>query len=307
MIRSRFQVAPGEIKRLDLFLREKIPQLSRSRIQKAIKDGRVKVNGLIGRPGQKLKPQEVVEISVEEKAAPSDLEAQPIELEVIYEDEQILVINKPFGLVVHPGAGLTGGTLANGLIFYYPEIKEVGSPLRPGIVHRLDKDTSGLIVVARTQAAYNSLRQQFEDRTVEKIYLGLARGRFKEKEGIIDLPVGRHPALRQKMSVKSKKPRVALTRYEVLREFRHSTFLALKPLTGRTHQLRVHLAAIGHPLVGDSRYGQTQGNRRRQERRLFLHAFRLSFRHPLSGEKVEFESPLPPALEARLEREAKEK
>ena len=307
MIRSRFQVAPGEIKRLDLFLREKIPQLSRSRIQKAIKDGRVKVNGLIGRPGQKLKPQEVVEISVEEKAAASDLEAQPIELEVIYEDEQILVINKPFGLVVHPGAGLTGGTLANGLIFYYPEIKEVGSPLRPGIVHRLDKDTSGLIVVARTQAAYNSLRQQFEDRTVEKIYLGLARGRFKEKEGIIDLPVGRHPALRQKMSVKSKKPRVALTRYEVLREFRHSTFLALKPLTGRTHQLRVHLAAIGHPLVGDSRYGQTQGNRRRQERRLFLHAFRLSFRHPLSGEKVEFESPLPPALEARLEREAKEK
>jgi len=307
MIRSRFQVAPGEIKRLDLFLREKIPQLSRSRIQKAIKDGRVKVNGLIARPGQKLKPQEVVEISVEEKAAASDLEAQPIELEVIYEDEQILVINKPFGLVVHPGAGLTGGTLANGLIFYYPEIKEVGSPLRPGIVHRLDKDTSGLIVVARTQAAYNSLRQQFEDRTVEKIYLGLARGRFKEKEGIIDLPVGRHPALRQKMSVKSKKPRLALTRYEVLREFRHSTFLALKPLTGRTHQLRVHLAAIGHPLVGDSRYGQTQGNRRQQERRLFLHAFRLSFRHPLSGEKVEFESPLPPALEARLEREAKEK
>ncbi|HUM79152.1 MAG TPA: RluA family pseudouridine synthase [Candidatus Saccharicenans sp.] len=307
MIRSRFQVAPGEIKRLDLFLREKIPQLSRSRIQKAIKDGQVKVNGLIARPGQKLKPQEVVEISVEEKAAASDLEAQPIELEVIYEDEQILVINKPFGLVVHPGAGLTGGTLANGLIFYYPEIKEVGSPLRPGIVHRLDKDTSGLIVVARTQAAYNSLRQQFEDRTVEKIYLGLARGRFKEKEGIIDLPVGRHPALRQKMSVKSKKPRLALTRYEVLREFRHSTFLALKPLTGRTHQLRVHLAAIGHPLVGDSRYGQTQGNRRQQERRLFLHAFRLSFRHPLSGEKVEFESPLPPALEARLEREAKEK
>lgn len=307
MIRSRFQVAPGEIKRLDLFLREKIPRLSRSRIQKAIKDGQVKVNGLIARPGQKLKPQEVVEISVEEKAAPSDLEAQPIELEVIYEDEQILVINKPFGLVVHPGAGLTGGTLANGLIFYYPEIKEVGSPLRPGIIHRLDKDTSGLMVVARTQAAYNSLRQQFEERTVEKIYLGLARGRFKEKEGIIDLPVGRHPALRQKMSVKSKKPRVALTRYEVLREFRHSTFLALKPLTGRTHQLRVHLAAIGHPLVGDSRYGQTQGNRRQQERRLFLHAFRLSFRHPLSGEKVEFESPLPPALEARLEREAKEK
>ena len=307
MIRSRFQVAPGEIKRLDLFLREKLPRLSRSRIQKAIKDGQVKVNGLIARPGQKLKPQEVVEISVEEKAATSDLEAQPIELEVIYEDEQILVINKPFGLVVHPGAGLTGGTLANGLIFYYPEIKEVGSPLRPGIIHRLDKDTSGLMVVARTQAAYNFLKQQFEERTVEKIYLGLAKGRFKEKEGIISLPVGRHPALRQKMSVKSKKPRVALTRYEVLREFRHSTFLALKPLTGRTHQLRVHLAAIGHPLVGDSRYGQTQGNRRQQERRLFLHAFRLSFRHPLSGEKVEFESPLPPALEARLEREAKEK
>jgi len=307
MIKSRFQVTPGEIKRLDLFLKEKIPELSRSRIQTAIKDGQVKVNGLLARSGQKLKAGEVVEVLFEEKAPISQLQPQPIELKVVYEDEQILVIDKPAGLVVHPGAGLTGRTLVNGLIFYYPEIKIVGSPLRPGIVHRLDKETSGLMVVARTQIAYSSLRQQFEDRTVKKTYLGLARGRFKEKEGIISLPVGRHPFKRQKMSVKSNKPRVALTRYEVLRQFHHSTFLALNPLTGRTHQIRVHLAAIGHPLVGDSRYGQPEGNRRKQEGRLFLHAFRLSFSHPVSNEQVTFESPLPPALQSRLEREEQEK
>jgi 23S rRNA pseudouridine1911/1915/1917 synthase len=307
MIKSRFQVTADEIKRLDLYLKEKIPELSRSRIQAAIKDGQIKVNGLTARPGQKLKAGEVVEVLVEEEAPVGQLQPQPIELKVVYEDGQILVIDKPAGLVVHPGAGLTGGTLVNGLIFYYPEIKKVGSPLRPGIVHRLDKETSGLMVVARTQTAYNSLRQQFEDRTVEKTYLGLARGRFKEKEGIIALPVGRHPSERQKMSVKSNKPRVALTRYEVIQEFQHSTFLALKPLTGRTHQIRVHLAAIGHPLVGDSRYGQPEEKRLKSESRLFLHAFRLSFRHPVIDERLAFESPLPPALQSRLEREKREK
>jgi 23S rRNA pseudouridine1911/1915/1917 synthase len=307
VIKYRFQVSSCEIKRLDLFLREKITEVSRSKIQKAIKEGQVTVNGLTARPGQKLKSEEVVEITLEDNITGTELEPQEINLNIIYEDDEILVIDKPAGQVVHPGAGLPQGTLVNGLIFFYPEIKNVGSPLRPGIVHRLDKETSGLMVVARTQEAHNSLRQQFEDRTVEKVYLGLAAGQFKDQKGMIDLPVGRHSVERQKMSVRSRKSRVAITRYEVLREFKHSTLLALKPLTGRTHQLRVHLAAIGHPLLGDTRYGQTGRKKRKVAPRLFLHAFALSFEHPLKKERLEFKSPLPPDLQAILEKEAAEK
>ncbi len=304
MINYRFQAAASENQRLDLFLKDKIKEASRAKIQKAIKEGQVTVNGLPVKAGHKLKPGEVVEISIEEKASDRELEPQEIKFGIIYEDSQVIVIDKPAGLSVHPGAGLSRGTLVNGLVFFYPEIKNVGSPLRPGIVHRLDKDTSGLMVVARTQAAYHSLRRQFEDRSVEKVYLGLAAGRFKDKKGIIDLPVGRHPAERQKMSVKSRKPRVAITRYEVLREFKHSTLLALKPLTGRTHQLRVHLSALGHPLLGDSRYGQTAEKKRKPGSRLFLHAFELSFEHPVKKERLKFRCPLPADLQEILDKEA---
>lgn len=294
----------SEIQRLDLFLKDRLKKISRSKIQKAIKGGQVTVDGLTVKSGHKLKPGEVVEILTEESTPDIELEPQEIKLNIIYEDSQVIVIDKPAGLTVHPGAGQPRGTLVNGLVFFYPEIKNVGSPLRPGIVHRLDKDTSGLMVVARTQAAYHSLRRQFEDRSVEKVYLGLAAGRFKDKKGIIDLPVGRHPAERQKMSVKSRKPRVAITRYEVLREFKHSTLLALKPLTGRTHQLRVHLSALGHPLLGDSRYGQTDEKKRKPGSRLFLHAFELSFEHPVKKERLKFRCPLPANLQEILDKEA---
>ena len=304
MINYRFEVGVSEIQRLDLFLKDRLKKISRSKIQKAIKEGQVTVDGLPVKSGHKLKPGEVVEILSEESTPDIELEPQEIKLNIIYEDSQVIVIDKPAGLTVHPGAGQPRGTLVNGLVFFYPEIKNVGSPLRPGIVHRLDKDTSGLMVVARTQAAYHSLRRQFEDRSVEKVYLGLAAGRFKDKKGIIDLPVGRHPAERQKMSVKSRKPRVAITRYEVLREFKHSTLLALKPLTGRTHQLRVHLSALGHPLLGDSRYGQTDEKKRKPGSRLFLHAFELSFEHPVKKERLKFRCPLPANLQEILDKEA---
>ncbi|MDD8019723.1 MAG: RluA family pseudouridine synthase [Acidobacteriota bacterium] len=304
MIKHSFQISASEVRRLDLYLRDKITEVSRAKIQKAIRDGQVKVNGLAGKPGQKLRAGDLVEISLEDKPPTIELEPQEIKLAIIYEDREILVLDKPSGLVVHPGAGISCGTLVNGLIFSYPEIKNVGSPLRPGIVHRLDKETSGLMVVARTERAYYSLRQQFEERAVNKTYLGLAAGRFRNKKGIIDLPVGRHPAERLKMSVSSRKPRTAITRYEVLKEFKHSTLLALKPLTGRTHQLRVHLAATGHPLLGDRRYGQGGEKKRKPVSRLFLHAFSLSFEHPLKKEWLEFKSPLPPALLEILEEEA---
>lgn len=304
MINYKFEVAASEIQRLDLFLKGRLKEISRARIQKAIKEGQVTVDGLPVKSGHKLKPGEVVEIWTEESITDIELEPQEIKLNIIYEDSQVIVIDKPAGLTVHPGAGQSRGTLVNGLVFFYPEIKNVGSPLRPGIVHRLDKDTSGLMVVARTQTAYHSLRRQFEDRSVEKVYLGLAAGRFKDKKGIIDLPVGRHPADRQKMSVKSRKPRVAITRYEVLREFKNSTLLALKPLTGRTHQLRVHLSALGHPLLGDSRYGQTAGKKGKPGPRLFLHAFELSFEHPVKKERLKFRCPWPADLQEILDKEA---
>lgn len=307
MIEQKFLVETSESPRLDLFLREKIKNLSRAQIQKVIKEGKVLVNGQPVKASHKLKLGDLVEFSYEEHPAETGLKPEKIDFEVIYEDDQILVINKPSGLVVHPGAGIRSGTLVNGLLACYPEISGVGSPARPGIVHRLDKETSGLMVVARTQAAYQSLRQQFEDRTVKKTYLALALGRFKEKKGTIDLPIGRHVHHREKISVRTRKPKIAITHYEVLEEFKETTFLALKPVTGRTHQLRVHLSATGHPLAGDSRYGGSGQKQRKKCARLFLHAWKLSFEHPATGERLEFECPLPSELEAFLQKERQQK
>lgn len=305
MIEQKFLVEASEVSRIDLFLKRKIKNLSRAQIQKVIKEGKVRVNGQPVRASHKLKPGDLVEFYYEEHFQETGLKPEKIALEVIYEDDQIIIINKPSGLVVHPGAGVRSGTLVNGLLACYPEISGVGSPARPGIVHRLDKETSGLMLVARTQAAYQSLRQQFEDRLIKKTYLALALGRFKEKRGIIDMPIGRHLHQRQKFSTKTRRARIAVTHYEVLEEFKDACYLALRPVTGRTHQLRVHLSAIGHPIVGDSRYGSAQV-RRKSCPRLFLHAFKIVFSHPKTGEMLEFECPLPGELMAVLERERQE-
>ncbi|MCR4409783.1 MAG: RluA family pseudouridine synthase [Candidatus Saccharicenans sp.] len=302
MIEKEFLVDSAENIRLDLFLKARLPELSRAQVQKAIKEGLVLVNGRKVRPGQKLKEGDRIELRLPDPRPEDRLQPEPIDLHLIYEDEHIVVLDKPSGLVVHPGAGVRRGTLVHGLLYSYPEIAAVGSAARPGIVHRLDKDTSGVMVVARTNLAYQSLRQQFEDRTIHKTYLALARGRFRQKKGIIDLPLGRHVHHREKISVRTRKPRVAITHYEVLREFRETTFLALRPVTGRTHQLRVHLSAIGHPLLGDTRYGGS-GRQKPGCPRLFLHAWKLQLRHPGSGRDMEFESPLPPELKEILEKE----
>jgi 23S rRNA pseudouridine1911/1915/1917 synthase len=307
MIEQKFLVENPETLRLDLFIKERIKQLSRAQIQRAIKKGRVLVNGKTVKASHKLKKGDLVEFSYQEYPQPADIKPENIDFETIYEDNQILVINKPSGLVVHPGAGVRKGTLVNGLIFRYPEITGVGSEVRPGIVHRLDKETSGLMVIARSPAAYQSLRRQFEDRTVKKTYLALAQGRFRAKKGIIDLPVGRHVHYREKMSVRTRKPRIAVTHFEVLEEFKETTFLALRPVTGRTHQLRVHLSATGHPLAGDTRYGGSDQRQREKYPRLFLHASRLSFEHPTKGEKLEFECSLPAELQIVLKRERQQK
>lgn len=306
MIEKKFQVDAAENIRLDLFLKARLPEFSRAQIQKLIKDGQVLVNDHLARPGQKLKVRDRIEVRLAPPPAGDRLEPEPLPIEIIYEDDHLLVINKPAGLVVHPGAGVKRGTLVHGLLYRYPEIAAVGSSARPGIVHRLDKDTSGVMVVARTQEAYLSLRQQFEERRIQKVYLALALGRFRQKKGIIDLPIGRHVHHRQKISVRTRKPRVAITHYEVLKEFRETSFLALRPVTGRTHQLRVHLSATGHPLVGDNRYGGSGGKRSKYPR-LFLHAWKLILLHPLSGMEMKFESPLPLELQAVLKKEVEQK
>jgi len=307
VIEKKFQVLSAKNQRLDLFLKSKIQEFSRAHIQKAIKEGWVRVNDRPVKASYRLKEGDLVSVQIIETLTENELKPEKVDFDLLYEDDQILVINKPSGLVVHPGAGVRSGTLVNGLLYRYPEIKLVGSPARPGIVHRLDKETSGAMVVARSQVAYQALRQQFEERKIKKFYLALALGRFKQKKGIIDLPLGRHVHHRQKISVKTRKPRVAITHYEVLEEFKGTSFLMLKPLTGRTHQLRVHLSAIGHPLVGDSRYGGGGKKQLVKCPRLFLHAWRIALQHPVSGQEVEFECPLPAELNLVLQSERQQK
>ena len=288
----------GPGRRLDIYLAERLEGLTRSRIRKLIDEGQVMVNGASKKAGHKLRENDLVEAEVGEEPS-QELRPQDVPLTVLYADDQIVVIDKPCGLVVHPGAGNREGTLAGALLYRFPEISGLGPAERPGIVHRLDKETSGVMVVARSPEAYASLQKQFKDRDVRKVYLGLAWGRMPA-EGRIDRPIGRHIKHGQRMSVCTRKPRRAETFYKVLEEFKEMSLLEIRPVTGRTHQIRVHLASAGHPLAGDSRYGR----RREQPKfpRLFLHAHRLSFIHPGTGERVEFTSELPSGLANILEK-----
>jgi 23S rRNA pseudouridine1911/1915/1917 synthase len=296
--RAEFEAgeASGAGSRLDLFLTENLRGLTRSQIHKIILGGGVRVDGAVRKPGSRLKAGERIEVEFEEEGA-DILSAEDIPLRVLASDGSIVVLDKPSGMTVHPGAGRREGTLAAALIHAFPEIAGVGSPERPGIVHRLDRETSGVMVAARSPAAFESLSGQFRDRNVHKVYLGLVWGRMPAAEGCFTWAIGRHVRHGQKISVRTRRPKQAETRYRVLREYRETTLLELRPVTGRTHQIRVHLAAAGHPVVGDGRYGKKGA---RKFPRLFLHAHRLSFSHPGTGERVEFESPLPAELEEIL-------
>ena len=287
----------GADQRVDAFLSQKIKELSRSQLQKAIEQERVKVNQTIRKSSYKLKEGDKVEIEFELRK-PDKVEGEDLPLEIIYKDSHLLVINKPSGIVVHPGAGNKQGTLINALLFHFPQLKGIGPEERPGIVHRLDKETSGVMVVARTLGAYRDLQQQFKRRQVKKVYSGLVWGRMPEKEGLIDWALGRHVKHGQRISVRTKKPRPAETFYTVQEELGNFTLLEIRPVTGRTHQVRVHFAASGHPLVGDVRYGRRKSKIKCP--RLFLHASRLSFLHPDTGKKIEFTSPLSEDLKGFL-------
>lgn len=279
-------------KRLDQFLREKLPQYSRSRLQEWIEQGRVQVDGAPAKRSYLLKGGE--NIGVEPGELPP-LKATPeeIPIEVLYEDADVIAINKPAGMVVHAGAGRHSGTLVNALLHRFGKLSTVGGELRPGIVHRLDRFTSGVILIARTDAAHRALAEQFASRRVQKIYVALVHGKVKNEEGRIETPIARDPNARVRMTARLAHGRRALTSYRVLKRFDRFTLLEVKIGTGRTHQIRVHLASIHHPVVGDKLYGAPASDLGRY----FLHAREISFTSPSTGGRITVSAPLPEELE----------
>ncbi|MCX7912440.1 MAG: RluA family pseudouridine synthase [Dehalococcoidales bacterium] len=281
--------------RLDRFIAENCPGLSRTHARELIEKGLVTVNGRKAKPGLRLSPGSRVVVTVPPEPA-SELKPEPIPLKVVYEDDDLIVVDKPPGLPVHPAPGHPSGTLVNVILNYLPQLADEGRTLRPGIVHRLDKDTSGLMVVAKNRVAHEKLAVQFKTRTVHKSYLVLVRGRLTPERGIIEAAIGRDRRFRKRMAVVAG-GREASTEYRVVKYLGAYTLLEIMPRTGRTHQIRVHLAAIGFPVVGDATYGVASPHVPRQ----FLHASRLGFCLPSSGRYVEFTSPLPPDLARALE------
>ena len=283
--------------RLDLFIARRLSELTRSRVRNLIDAGAVSINDETPRKaGVKLAVGERVRVSMP-PPRPSTLQPEPMALRIVYEDGDLLV-DKPAGLAVHPSPGHSSHTLVHGVLAHCPDLSGIGGEGRPGIVHRLDKDTSGLIIVAKNDAAHVSLARQLKERKVEKTYLALVEGRIEPAEGIIDAPIGRDPRHRKRMAV-VEGGREARTRYRLLREVAGRSLVEVRPKTGRTHQIRVHLASIGFPICGDALYGRAASLPAGLTRQ-FLHAHRLAFRHPATGERLELEAPLAEDLAAAL-------
>jgi 23S rRNA pseudouridine1911/1915/1917 synthase len=293
--------APAAGKRVDSFLHERLPQFSRARLQSWLKKGRVTL------ASQPVRPSYLVRAGDELSVDPAELpplraEAEELPLKILYEDTEMVVVDKPAGMVVHAGAGHSRGTLVNALLHHFGSLSSINGDLRPGIVHRLDRDTSGVLAVARTDQGHQSLAKQFHNREVEKVYLALVHGRMKQKEGNIEASISRDPVRRTRMTTKLAHGRVALTHYRVLEQFERFSYLEVRIATGRTHQIRVHLASLHHPLFGDRVYGApARAPGMPSLNRFFLHAYRLRLKSPASGEYVRVESPLPADLDAVLE------
>ncbi|HEX4770381.1 MAG TPA: RluA family pseudouridine synthase [Bryobacteraceae bacterium] len=287
-------------KRLDAFLHERLPQFSRSRLQSWVKDGRVHIGSNPVRAAYLLKGGE--QIDVDPAALPPlQAEAEDLPLKILYQDSDVIVINKPSGMVVHAGAGHSRGTLVNALLHHFGSLSSVSGEMRPGIVHRLDKETSGALVVARTDEAHRSLAAQFESREVEKVYLALVHGNVEPPQGQITLPIARDPVRRTRMTTKLQSGRSALTTYKTRETLGNFTLLEVRIGTGRTHQIRVHMSSLRHVIVGDKTYGAPRAVEGLPPfERFFLHAHRLRFRSPSTGEWVTVESPLPPEFEELL-------
>jgi 23S rRNA pseudouridine1911/1915/1917 synthase len=304
------RVAPSESgTRLDVWLYARLSDLSRTRIKALVESGDVLVDGRRVKAARRLRPAERVEARVP-PLPPEELTPEPIPLTVVFEDEHVLVVDKPAGMVTHPGAGQSGGTLAAAALAHAPTMAGVGGPRRPGIVHRLDKGTSGLIVLAKTPAAYDALTAQLARRSVTRRYVCLVHGVMRPASGVIDRPIGRDERSRVRMAVaREGRGKRAVTRFRVLERFPDVTFLECRLETGRTHQIRVHLASLGHPLLGDQTYGKRRETRAADPvladliaalDGVALHAAGLGFAHPVTGERLELVSPLPYRLESIL-------
>jgi len=290
-VTNRFTGEAG--KRLDHFLQEQLTQYSRSRIQSWIKEDRVLVDGTPAKSSLLLRGGEAIEVSPAD-LPPLKATAEDLPIEILYQDAAVIAVNKPAGLTVHAGAGQHDGTLVNRLVHHFQGLSQLGGEERPGIVHRLDKDTSGVLLVARTDAAHRALAAQFSGRTVEKVYLALVNGRIKDDTGRITKPIARDPVRRIRMTARLATGREAITEYRVRQRWEKFTFLEVRIKTGRTHQIRVHMASLGHPVAGDRLYGAPPADR------LFLHAWKIGFTSPATGKMVTVEAPLPPELSVWL-------
>jgi len=295
-----FEVSPeDEAKRLDIFIKEKLPELSRSRVQALIKENHILVNFKPSKASYKIKRGEKIKVFI---PPDREIEIQPrdIPFEIIYEDEDIAVINKPSGIVVHPAPGHYDDTLVHGLILKLKNLSGIGGKIRPGIVHRLDKDTSGIMLVAKNDFAHKRLVEAFKERLIEKNYIALVYGRLTQKKGKIETFIGRHPIARKKMAV-LKEGKLAITFYEVLEIFNKASLVLAKPVTGRTHQIRVHFSYIGHPVLGDSIYGGLKHDLPKPPR-LMLHAYEIVFKHPRTNEEMKFRVPIPEEFQSYIEK-----
>jgi 23S rRNA pseudouridine1911/1915/1917 synthase len=291
--------------RLDRYLTSVLTDISRTTVQQLIVDGAVLVNGHIGKSGYTLRIGDEVQVfspNVHNKAI--NIKPHSLPLDVVYEDKDLLIVNKAAGMVVHPAPGHYDDTLVNALIARYPDIQREDSEQRPGIIHRLDKDTSGLIIIARNAATHAALAEQMKRHEIVKRYLALVEGIVALDQGSIDAPIGRNPRHRQQMAITTVGSRAARTHFRVLERFAQHTLLLLELETGRTHQIRVHLKAIGHPIVGDPVYGSGRSIRGSTLKRQFLHAYQLKFTHPATGNVINLEAPLPEDLQAVLDQKS---
>lgn len=277
--------------RIDRYLAEQCPEFSRSYLQKLLKEQKVTADGRPVKANYKIQPGAEIQVEIPDMEVP-DIQPEDIPLDILYEDEHLLVVNKPKGMVVHPAAGHTEGTLVNAVMAHCGDnLSGINGVLRPGIVHRIDKDTTGALVICKEDAVHRDLAEQLKEHSIKRRYRAIVQGNLKEDEGTIEGPIGRHPTDRKKMAINYKNGKDAVTHYKVLERFGQYTYIECRLETGRTHQIRVHMTSIGHPLLGDTVYGSSKNPFHLQGQT--LHAMILGFRHPVTREYIEFEAPLP--------------
>lgn len=293
-----FEIQENQQMRLDKYLAEQFPEQTRSYLQKLIKDGEVLVNGKNVKTGYQLSKGDEVSVSIPEPKE-LDVEPQKLDLDIVYEDEDVILINKPKGMVVHPAPGHTTDTLVNGLLYHCKDnLSGINGVARPGIVHRIDRDTTGILIVCKNDMSHNSIAAQLKEHSINRRYRALVHGNLKEDHGTVEGAIGRHPIDRKKMAINEKNGKPAVTHYTVLERFGSYTLIECKLETGRTHQIRVHMTSIGHPLVGDAVYGPAKCPFKLQGQ--CLHAMVLGFVHPRTGEYMEFSAELPEYFEELL-------